>query len=254
MPKNEGETPDTGTVVPTDTEETVTGQPEETGVQKVMKELGLSGRYSTPEDALRAVAEKDRYIEEQRREHQRLTALNEQVAWALAERQRESEPSREELAEQLAQNPTETLGKLGYVKAEQMMPLIYQFEDVRKHLFFQEVAGAVASHSDLADVATYVAGGQEPPAGVNATWDKMRIWQMKTGISGRDPKVTIDILHRLATEGQAEILKPRIDARQKASASTSSPGRRVDAGEIPNFDGMTAQQQYEWYEKNGYVG
>jgi len=242
---------DTGAEASADTIETTDVPEVETGHPDLMKELGLDKRYKTPEDALRAMSEKDRYIEQQRAEFQRISALNEQLARAFNEKTKPPEPSQEEWSEEFGRDPVAAMEKAGFVRAEKLQPLTNEVQNTRQRLFFQEVASAVSAHEDLTDISHYIASGQEPPRGINATWDRMTELQTTMGVTGRDPKVTIDLLHRLAT--QDETKPQRVGPREKTSATTSSRGRNPGKEEIPDFSKMSADEQYDWFKERGLV-
>jgi hypothetical protein len=266
IPEPEEKTPDTETEtteeVTEETQETPTETPVDTETEteeqvdplvSLMQETGLNNTYGTPEAALRGVAEKNRFIEEQREENRKLHDLLKQQLDRQVQSPQSAQTS-EEFVEQFSQDPEGTLRAAGFVHQSQMAGVRGAVESLRTQRHNEAIATAVSKREDIAEVAPYLSRGEAPPQGLNPTWDRMWALYSVQGVNAASPETTIDMLHKLAQPTAASKPKvPPVPANKKVEATTTSGGRKttIPSGDVPDWNKMSAAEIEAFFEKHG---
>jgi hypothetical protein len=234
---------------------TDTGDDDDNPDLALLRDNELDKTYKTVPAALAGLREKERYIEQQRRDND---TLRQTLRQAYENRQAEREPmgSNEDLAELFTTDPEAALRRMGYVNREQINPLVNQLQTVQARLEHQAFVGAVGQYEDLKDVAAVFRAGRQPEPGASALWDAMdNIYRSSPSLQAANMTDLIPLLHSAAVQHLSGATVNKVSDSRKRGASTTSAGRgaRRAKGGQPDWDNMTEEEILNLHKEAGLI-
>lgn len=246
---------DTGTGTPPESGDTAPGTVDrDDPLASLMDELDLTTQYGSSDQALRATAEQRRYIEGQRTENRELRQL---LQDAVAKKPATESQTATDFVEGLSEHPDETLQKAGYVKVDDVQPIIERVKGLEADYQKQTVVSSLNQHDDLVDIADHFhRTGAYPAATKNSIWNAMMAeLDQRPGFRKMPIPDAIDALHALV-QGKPNPPVSPVSDRKKAGASTASRGRKPATGSPgapPDFSGKSWQEMRTWFKENNMI-
>jgi hypothetical protein len=241
---------------PAETTDTETETVEDDPYLATFKELELGNRFSTPLEALRGVKDQNRFIDallkDRADKDRRLLELEARVN---KPEEKAFEP------EYLSVEALAEMEKAGFVRTDKVAELENRLNSAEYRSGLSDAATIIESADpELRAVASAIRLGQGEnfPRGRVPLWDAVQDFvHANPGLDRLPLQTILSVSLPVARIKAPQNGKPKVNPvpqTKKQLARTTTAQKPTGSEQPPDFNKMSPEAQYQWYERKGLVG